>query len=63
MNVIKKSECPYRSFGKGICHDCFVDPGAYGGCARYKYANITGPHNLPDYVGVLDQGRLLELCH
>jgi hypothetical protein len=52
--------CPYKKIGTGKCHDCQIEDG-YHGCARYKYANVKGIQSVPEYVGRLDHGRLLEL--
>jgi hypothetical protein len=52
--------CPYKNIGTGKCLDCQIEHG-YHGCARYKYASVRGIGNTPEYVGVMDQGRLLEL--
>jgi hypothetical protein len=60
--MISEEKCPYENIGNSHCHDCVVGD-AYGGCAIYKYSNVRGPQNVPEWVGVLDQGRLLELCH
>jgi hypothetical protein len=52
--------CPYEKIGIGLCRKCLCGS-SYHGCARYKYADVKGIHNVPEYVGVLDHGRLLEL--
>lgn len=54
--------CPYQSMGNGICKTCPAGD-AYPGCARYKYANVQGVRGLPDYIGILDHGRVLELVN
>ena len=56
------SDCPYKRIGIGNCNDCIVGEN-YKGCARYKYAGVRGIDNTPEHVGVLDQGRLLELSN
>jgi hypothetical protein len=54
--------CPYTKIGTGACRKCLCGAN-YAGCARYKYSNVRGPENTPDFVGVLDHGRLLELSN
>jgi hypothetical protein len=54
--------CPYAKIGTGLCRKCLCGEN-YQGCARYKYSNVKGPQNVPEYVGVLDHGILLELVN
>lgn len=60
MVMFCMTDCPYKKLALGKCKGCKIGD-SYLGCARYKYADVKGIHNVPECVGVLDHGRLLEL--
>jgi hypothetical protein len=54
------NHCPYWKMAVGTCKNCTIEE-SYEGCAIYRYAGVTGIFNVPDYVGVLDHGRVDEV--
>ncbi len=46
--------CPYN------CPNCHVEE-SYPGCAGYQLATFRGIEVVPDNLGILDHGRVLEI--
>ncbi len=49
--------CPYKNIA---CPGCHVED-SYPGCARYKLATFRGIEIVPNDLGILDHGRVLEI--